>query len=266
MSAIVYYFPARKTVKRITRKIRDRPKLFTARNKRWYPIKPKNIDVLIRWGTTVKSPKANVTYNCAEAIKLASDKARCREVLLKAGVAVPTPTENPPCIGRTRKHEEGNGFWFCKTKKEVEKAKKEGAVYFSIFYPKTVEYRVHVAHNKVLLVSRKIGNPKLIIWNKTANNFKFEVLRWSEWSENIINLAIKAVSVIRLDYGAVDIMAKPKDKRFKPAVVCEINTSPELGQYASRKYAQYFDWLLESPSRKYHLDNYNNDYIFREGY
>ena len=265
MPALVYHFPARKTVKRIARKMKNRPKLFTARNKRWYPGKPKDIDVLIRWGTVTKSPKAKVIYNCAGAIKLASDKAKCREVLLKAGVSVPTPTENPPCVGRTRKHEEGNGFWFCETKGDVKKAKKEGAVYFSIFYPKTVEYRVHVVHNRVLLVSKKIGNPRLIIWNKTANNFKFKNLKWSKWPKKIIELAIKATKTARLDYGAVDIMAEPKDKRFKPAVVCEINTNPELGQYASKKYAQYFDWLLESDRRKYHIDD-GGDYVFRERY
>lgn len=264
MNAIVYHHSARKTVKRIVRKMKNKPKIYTARNKRWYPGKPKDIDVLIRWATVTKSPKTNATYNCASAISLASDKAKCREVWEKAEVAIPTPTERPPCIGRTRKHEEGNGFWYCKTKKEVLQAKKEGAVYFSAFYPKTVEYRVHVAHDKVLIVSKKNGDTKKIIWNKTMNGFKFENLKWSKWPKDIVELAIQATKAIKLDYGAVDILAEPKDKRLKPAVVCEVNTSPTLGNYASKRYAEYFDWLLESDKRQYHLDN-DRGYVFTEG-
>ena len=244
--------------------MRNKPKIYTIKNGEWSPNRPENINILIRWATTAETPMANVTYNLTDSIRLASDKAECRRVLGEAGIPVPVSSEHPPCVGRTRKHRRGSGFWYCETDEDVLQAKREGAVYFSAFYPKTEEYRVHVAHGRALAVSEKIGNRGYIIWNKSLNDFRFENLRWKMWPRKIVKMAIQSCEAIGLDYGAVDVLAKPRDYRLEPAVVCEINTSPMLGDYISRRYGEYFDWLLEADNRRYHLDN-ERKYIFKEG-
>jgi len=241
MLSIIYRHSAGKIVEGIAERMREKPELCPVRHRQYYM--PNDTDALIRWGTTIRCPDIN-TYNPAEAIATASDKARCREILFDAGIPVPTPTEEPPCIGRTRKHKGGKGFWFCRTDRGVRRAKRKGAVYFSEFYPKTIEYRIHVANEKILLVSEKIGDPEKIIWNK-RNGFTFKVLRRSRWPREAVRIALRAIETVGLDFGAVDMMAEPEDDSLEPIVVCEINTSPRLEDYASSRYAEYFNWLSE---------------------
>lgn len=258
MNAIIYCLSEKTNIKQIVDKMKTEVELF---------IKPPDqLDTLIRWGSVALAPHA-ITYNRAEAIKKASNKALCRQILKETEVPVPKPTERPPCIGRPARHSSGRNFFYCRNRRQVKEAKRKGAVYFSQFYPKTEEYRVHVAHNKILLISRKVGNKDCLIWNKNKNGFEFETIRWKEWPENVIKVALEAIRVIGLDFGAVDIMGKPKQgrfRRYKPVVVAEINTAPRLANYASQRYAEYFDWLFSDCYKAEHLDNYYG-YAFIKG-
>ena len=245
-----------KTIRNIVEKMADEPKLYLVRNRRWRPSRPRSIDTLIRWGSTTSFPRASIVYNNAEAIALASNKAKCREFLFDNDIAVPEPTEDTPCIGRPSHHTRGRGFWYCKNRRQVRRAKRKGAVYFSAFYPKQVEYRVHVAHGRVLFISKKVslGRSSELVWNK-ANGFSYYTVKQNNWPRKWVRLAIRAVKEVGLDFGAVDIMADPEDDELPSAVVCEINTAPSLAEYACSKYAQYFDWLLGVDFEREHLDN-----------
>ena len=211
---------------------------------------PDDLDVLIRWGNTTEANEVETVLNQVEAIKRTSDKPLCRRILAEAGVAVPQDGTELPCIGRTKKHSRGRGFWFCQTPNDVWYAKERGAVYFSKFYPKSREFRVHIGGGKVLLYSEKLGDKfGTIIWNKDLSDFTFRHLRRSEWDIDIIRLAKKAIKAVGLDFGAVDIMADPTDPNLPRAVVSEINTAPALSPYGVRKYVEYFDKVL------YELEN-----------
>jgi len=200
---------------------------------------------VIRWGTTRTLSISGKELNKAEAVKLASNKAKARQVLLEAGLPVPTPTETMfPVIGRTERHSQGSGFFICHNEADVERAKARGAVYFSQFYPKQNEYRVHVAGNRAILMSIKEGDKNQYIWNKRKSGFTFRHLRRSVWLEdehlrNMVRSAKKAVKALGLDFGAVDIMADA-DGSYAPFVISEVNTSPALSPLAVQKYAKYF--------------------------
>lgn len=212
---------------------------------------PYRINTVIRWGSTRPIlGEVNKIYNTANAIQTVSNKAYCRRKLAEAGIPVPaTGSDIFPCIGRTRYHTGGKGFWFCQTPWEVERAKMEGADYFSHFYPKTKEYRIHIGKNlegeyKVILYSGKIGDRfGSVIWNHD-NGFEFKHTQRGGRRLDIIDLAKQAIEVVGLDFGAVDILSNPLYPQFPPAVICEINSTPALSPLGVKKYSEYFMRLL----------------------
>lgn len=117
---------------------------------------------------------------------------------------------------------------------------------YTINFPKTHEYRVHVFNGKVIDVAQKktMGEEKRNNHNikeinrlvRNLNNGWFYSKELTEYDETISELAVKAIKTLGLDFGAVDVLAKwsrPEEilggKRiFKNAVVCEVNTAPGL--------------------------------------
>jgi glutathione synthase/RimK-type ligase-like ATP-grasp enzyme len=183
--------------------------------------------------------------NRPESIRLAADKPKCRQTLRDAGLSVLKENESKfPVIGRPRKHKAGKDFWVCNNEQEVWEAILKGAAYFARYYPKQNEYRVHVAGERVLLMSVKEGDKTQLIWNKRRSNFNFRHLRRSVWLNDpllrrIARNAKKAVKVIGLDFGAVDVMSDA-GQGWNSFVISEINTAPSLSPLALEKYINYF--------------------------
>ena len=131
-------------------------------------------------------------------------------------------------------------------------------VYYSEFYPKTKEYRVHVASGKAIIVAEKVVEEEKqdnVVWNLGDEGVceEFNTLRWSEYREiePIIKTASLACKSLGLDYGAVDIVAYPNDRQdeLPPVAVLEVNTAPRLEEYGISRYVQYFTILLKSNER-----------------
>jgi len=208
------------------------------------------VDNVIRWGSTRPLIISGIEINKAEAIEKASDKAGCRKLLYENDIPVPKPTETEfPIIGRIAKHSQGSGFFYIENEMQLTTAKANGAVYFSQYYPKQNEYRVHVAGGRCILMSIKEGNRNALIWNKRKSGFNFRHLHRSVWLEdnnlrNMVRTAKRAVALLGLDFGAVDIMADAGSE-YPPFVISEINTSPALSPLALSKYTKYFNEKLE---------------------
>lgn len=218
---------------------------------------------VIRWGHYMDIPvRHNIVYNHAKAIRKASNKAQSRKMIQAANI--PTPRtffapfielSNLPLIGRTKHHYKGSGFFLCNTVEDVQHAIEQQAIYFSALYPKTKEIRVHCAHGRVLVCSEK--HPTNIQEASTMwGNADVEHLYWSEFDPFVCKIALDACKLLGLDYGAVDVLAYPTNNNLPRAVVCEVNTSPELTPYIVKKYAKYFDWLFDSTERRPH-ENYS---------
>lgn len=207
-------------------------------------------DNLIRWGHTKEVEVEGIELNNREAIQLTSNKPECRKFLRENGIPVPTESETDfPVIGRSRYHKAGQNFFLCNSESDVERAKVRGAVYFSKLYPKKNEYRVHVGGGRVLLMSIKEGDKTALIWNKALSDFNFRHLKRSVWLNdehlrNMCRTARKAIKLLDLDFGAVDIMADA-GSGFKPYVISEVNTAPNLSPLAITKYVKYFQEALE---------------------
>ena len=104
-------------------------------------------ETVIRWGNTAGNFEDEI--NPRKAIVLTSDKYAFLRLLEENSLPIPhIGSDRFPCIGRTRHHERGRGFWYCQNYLDVAHAKRKGAEYFLEFYPKTKEYRVHIGFRK----------------------------------------------------------------------------------------------------------------------
>lgn len=226
--------------------------------------------ILIRFGTYANYlPSADIVYNSYKGIKLTSNKLKARKVFKDN--FVPTPRtysryeiwsslqngERLPdkVIGRTKTHSGGKGLEVFNSREELRDELERGGEihYFSEFYPKSKEFRVHIASGKAIIVAEKVvdeDKQDRVVWNLGDEGAceDFKTLRWSEYYdiEEIIKSASLATRVLGLDYGAVDIVAYPKEKRqlLPPVAVLEVNSAPRLEEYGISRYVEYFKWLF----------------------
>lgn len=222
-------------------------------------------DLIIRWGCTSEvGTECSLVYNKPDKIKLSANKGRCRQYLYDNGIPVPKPVSHDdifgaryngtfrfPIVVRPTFHQKGKDFLLFNNLSELERGwRSVGRLdhpYISEFYPKTTEYRVHVGHGKVLVVQQKVQTSAPVSQNWShGNGYAFEVVPWKQYRKEIVDLAVKTIEVLGLDFGAVDIMADPLDSSLPLAVVCEVNTSPRLEGYTAKRYAKYFDWLIRT--------------------
>lgn len=221
---------------------------------------PDEADLMIRWGCSSSiRTESEIEYNKREVIQLSSNKGKCRQYLYDNGIPVPKPIdlsrvnseEDLPFVVRPTFHQKGKDFLIFRNISDIlndgYKINRLENPYASRFYPKTTEYRVHVGHGKVLVVQQKVQTSEPVGENWShENGYTFEVVGWKSYRKEIVDLAVKTIEVLGLDFGAVDIMADPLDSSLPIAVVCEVNTSPRLEGYTAQRYAKYFDWLVNT--------------------
>ena len=214
----------------------------------------------IRWGTRYALPNENKVINKASALKNASNKALCRHILQDNNIAVPKTWFKGsmsgivfPIIARPETHRAGKQFYVCNNRSELNAVLNKTSYYQEI-YPKTNEYRVHVAHGKVLAIMEKPLNEHDLRANRSVNGDTWRTLPWGEYDYTMCKLACKAVKTVGLDFGAVDVMAQSTNSNYPKCVVAEINTAPTLRPYLQQRYAEYFKWLFDSNGEVDHFD------------
>jgi glutathione synthase/RimK-type ligase-like ATP-grasp enzyme len=209
---------------------------------------------IINWGNHMYRNDGYFRLNKPSSIFLASNKAESRIYLQNHHIAVPKteildnyvllPVMNYPVIGRPPYHHAGKNFHVVENESAFTQFIKtiDLGWYFSEIFEKTHEFRVHCAHGKILQVSDKPLVEGEIRANQAVTEESWKALKWSEFNPKICEESLKAVEVLGLDYGAVDIMWNSKDNSV---AICEVNTSPCITtEYSSGKYAAYFDWLI----------------------
>lgn len=222
--------------------------------------------IVARWGNRTSLNFQNcVVYNTAEASAKAANKRLARELMNKAGIPIPKlvtkdnfTQEDLPIIGRPSYHAKCKNLRRFDTKEsflEHYKTHASKGWYYSKFINKEHEYRIHCAHGKVLSISEKpmpknhtVKKP-VIGWGYSVVEQEWRVLHWHEYKAKWCKLALDAMKVIGLDFGAVDIIVKDKT-----AYVLEINTAGSLSEspYLQKRYSMYFKWLFESNKKREH--------------
>lgn len=246
------------------KEISARTNIVTYRNDKLHPDHPP-INYLFRWGCTSVC-NAEHTINKVAAIELANDKKKSRllmqGVLNKNKPIVPTTWESYeewrndgqvlPVIVRAAKHAQGRNLFFCEDSRELERAvetlqRKGKDYYISQYIAKEAEYRVFVAQNRVVWVTKKTpANPAAIAWN-VAQGGRFDNLRWDDWPAKACRLALLATEAVGLDFGGVDIMQKGKE-----FYVLEINSAPSMtSEYRQSTTAKVFQHIVDNGNITY---------------
>lgn len=243
------------------REISARTNIVTVRNDK---LADQNIDYLFRWGCT-SNCNAKHTINKAEAISLANDKKATRLKLAplrnKDKPIIPKTWANYedwlqdkifPIIIRPTHHAQGRSLFYCNNEEEMEKAvhkieNKGKDYYISEYIAKEAEYRVFVAQNRVVWVTKKTpANPADIAWN-VAQGGRFDNVRFSDWPLKACRIAMMTVEAVGLDFGGVDVMQKGND-----FYVLEVNSAPSMtSEYRQTTTAKVFQHIVDNGNITY---------------
>jgi carbamoylphosphate synthase large subunit len=219
-------------------------------------------DKVVFWGSrAILDTKDAIVYNSPEKLAKASKKGLARKIMKEEGIAIPKTEFNVRMARRTldypmiitpEKHRAGKHFFVAHNYNELTNYfKKVENGYISELFPKTKEYRVHVASGKALLVKQKPepDDKGTIAWNFAENEKPWTTINRKDYDYDMLKLALTAVEKLGLDFGAVDIMSYPTDKNMPNHVVCEINTAPSYTPYLIEKYGSYFDKIFSMDTK-----------------
>ena len=224
-----------------------------------YPdILPK--DLVLNWGRSVwpvwteEALDGGVSFiNQPSAIAKAVNKTVCFKYLDDGCVRTLRHTtsreeaerlaESDPVFCRTLiSASQGKGIVIARNPSEVVEAP-----LYTMGYPKTDEFRIHVFNGEVIDRTQKKRRSleKLIELGLTYNGNIRNMANGSVFCRHDIfehndldQLGIDAVKALGLDFGGVDIMAIIKDGELLSSVVCEVNTAPQLQGTTMTRYVE----------------------------
>ena len=210
--------------------------------------------IVINWGASnIDNPeilKCKVV-NHPDRVALCSNKLRFFEELAGKGVTIPDWTTDK----KTAFEWVVNGSLVCARTilnghsaaglvimhKDDVKTLVEAPLY-TRYVPKKEEYRVHVVKGRTVDVQRKALRNGWVEEHGANVNFRirnlengFIYMRQDIQVPDIVsNEARKAVEIMKLDFGAVDVIYNEKNQK---AFVLEINTAPGLEGQSIQNYA-----------------------------
>ncbi len=210
-----------------------------------------SLDFLIRWGNArqiTKEPTGCV--NSAAAIGIAGDKLATFRRLQEKDIRTPdfqtTPFEDGVYLARARHGYGGSDIQIC-----------NGSYHFTgEFYSRYIEnnreYRIHVVNGRVICVVRKYleyPEKRVSEYVKNHNNgYAFKTPR-RRLNKSRLDIAVRAVEALGLDFGAVDLIVDPQGVEY----VLEVNTAPACSPRTLQLYASALAQLVREKS--------NDDYI-----
>jgi len=207
----------------------------------------KRKDVIVNWGNSAPPHFRwmEQDLNNPHAISLASNKLNTfLEFRNKSFTDVPDWTTNPSeaqhwldlglkvyCRTTTRGHS-GNGIVICSDGDRL-----AYAPLYTLHSKHKHEYRVHVFRGQVLDVQMKRKRNGALGGTGIRNKANGWVYARAEIAppEELLLSSIKAVQLLGLDFGAVDIGHRVIDNKF---FVFEVNTAPGLEETTLDKYSK----------------------------
>lgn len=194
---------------------------------------------ILNWGDT-EGP--DYCINRGSAVAQAVSKIRTFEVLSDAGCSTVQLTRDPEVakgwIRRSSKvlcradgRSGGAGITEAATDSEL-----VAADFYSRYYPKTHEFRIHVFGDAAIDVTQKRSREGVDVDRdvRSYDNgwiFSHNLDIVEEDRAAIESTCVSAVKALGLDFGAVDVLAildKGTPRRIKSHKVCEVNTAPGL--------------------------------------
>jgi hypothetical protein len=233
---------------------------------------------IINWGNYILQDNDNIILNKPSSCKLSSNKWETRKVWQANGIKTPLSSNSFedmidfPFIARPYKHCCQSEFHVINNLRELvawqneydnANARPVGDWYFQKIVQKDCEFRVYVIGDKVATIFWKDNGDQLLSsnsvwhwlddvnWNldKLPSIFyvpETNILVYSldEFKEDIAKIkeeCIKATKILRLDYSGIDVGLNSGTREFN---LFESNTNPELTPLPQKKFAKYFDSVL----------------------
>jgi glutathione synthase/RimK-type ligase-like ATP-grasp enzyme len=160
-----------------------------------------------------------------------------------------------PVLARRRRHHGGFDIRYCKNAIRAERALNAGRQFFTRYIPSTTEFRVWVYRRRHLGTYEKVlAHPEMrkrMIGRNYKNGYAFQLVREENIPRTAVDLAVRAVDALGLDFGAVDVLLGRDDKYY----VLECNTAPGVegeGRQVIQALAQHIArWVKKGyPPRK----------------
>ena len=190
----------------------------------------------------------------------------------------------PVVMCRANYHQAGRGLYLCSTRRDIKRARSNGAGYAQAIAGIDTEYRIHITGEKVIAVSKKVlhRDPKAhwidkyyerfadrvgeeaneeqakkllnmvakdisfpdLLVRSNTRGWVFKRMDVNEVPDNIKEVAVNAVKALGLEFGAVDCGITNDNK----CIVIEVNTGPALE-------GNMVDKFLNSLISEYDLDD-----------
>jgi len=208
-------------------------------------------EVLIRWGSSL-NPEVDEDYerviNSSEAIQNATDKLLSLEMMSEGGLNVPAWDENPenlveqygyPILGRKLRHARGSDIQFCLQKRDHRRPRD----FYTVYIPTNREYRVHVVGDQAVRVQAKyldFPEQKKAWIRNYESGYRFRNPRLRMHRRRLQD-AIRAVSILGLDFGAVDLIVGDDNETY----ILEVNTAPSCSPLTGASYVNGIANLFE---------------------
>jgi len=221
-------------------------------------------DTVIRWGCTsnrdIEDMVGVQVVNNWNGIRNSTQKKKMRKLFEEGGV--PTPTwssdisdfsdDDYPLLLRRSGSMGGNNIVLIErpiqTDDEHNMVRKilaeDSRAYLCKYWYKEQEFRVHIVNGEAIFQVEKIPrtNPhralKQSIWN-VGDLWMYSSN--TDVRDDLVDVSVKAVHCLGLDFGAVDLMTKGGE-----VMILEVNSAPGLQKRSRRKYADAFEragWL-----------------------
>jgi len=131
-----------------------------------------------------------------------------------------------PVLARKLQHHGGFDIRYCKNDLRARRALRAGRQFFTRYIPSTTEFRVWVYRRRHLGTYEKVlAHPELkrrMIGRNYKNGYAFQLVREENIPRTAVDLAVRAVDALGLDFGAVDVLLG-RDGKF---YVLENNSAP----------------------------------------
>lgn len=194
----------------------------------------KPVDAVVAYGYGYdKTPKGKVLNGTAgqldnlQQIEILSVKNNLRTVPLVKDIRKADFSKlSFPMLARTERHDGGGtDIMPVFQAEEIPWRIAAGAKFFTEYIPRKTEYRLWIYRRRLLAAYEKnMVSPEKYkgIGANYKDGFEHEYVERSTIPSSLVDMAAKAVFVMGLDFGGVDILVSKKDVPF----ILEVNTAP----------------------------------------
>lgn len=194
-------------------------------------------DMTIRYGNSyVEDPTNGTIINKKESVQLSSNKPRCKQTLMEAGI--PTPRKYSfqevfdgratfPVIVRRNGHFQGRYFYMVNNVRELSRYD-PSTHYIQEVVNKINEYRLFVMKDRIIEADLKETPPghNSMVRNHETGCF-FRWVRVASLPTELKRAARDAIQTCGLDFGAIDCATIQTPNGVKPTIF-EVNSAPGL--------------------------------------